>query len=167
MQTKNIEKQPFKGEINLSGVNIKWSSSKRLRQDETGDWDCVGGDSITISATKPVSAQEIRQALSRVDLLEKARKCESRLSCPYTDAQIAITGLDETGHLLVQIIRDGAPRGHGPAWNFANLIPEDYSSSGEIAMRSIAFIRDASRIISRSENVSVRDIETALFNLRP
>jgi hypothetical protein len=164
-----LEKQPkavpFRGQINLSGVIIKWSSSMRMSPDESGDWDSVGSDLITLSAPRPVSADEMRYAMSRVEVLEKARKCESRLHCPYTDAQIIVTGLDESGHLMVQVIRDGVPRGHDPAWSFSDLIPENYSKAGEAAMRSIGFIRDACKILSRSETVTLADMQVALHAL--
>jgi hypothetical protein len=164
-----LEKQPkavpFRGQITLSGVIIKWSSSLCMCADEAGDWDSVGSDLIMLSAPKPVSADEMRYAMSRVDLLEKARKCQSRLECPYTDAQIMVTGLDDSGHLMVQVIRDGVPRGHDPAWSFADLIPENYSNAGETAMRSIGFIRDACKIISRSETVTLADMQVALHAL--
>lgn len=157
----------FKGSVELDGVTITWSTSKRMVEDETGDWDQVGSDKITIATKSSVTASQMRQAMSRVDVLEKARACSSRLQCPHTDAYLSVTGLDDTGHLLVQVIRDGIPRGHGPAWNFANLRPEDYSNAGEVAMKSIAFVRDASKIISRSEGVSLREMEEQLFALRP
>jgi hypothetical protein len=164
-----LEKQPkavpFRGQINLSDVIIKWSSSLCMCADEAGDWDSVGSDLIMLSAPKPVSADEMRYAMSRVEVLEKARKCESRLHCPYTDAQIIVTGLDESGHLMVQVIRDGVPRGHDPAWSFSDLIPENYSKAGEAAMRSIGFIRDACKILSRSETVTLADMQVALHAL--
>jgi hypothetical protein len=169
---KTIDKQAptpvkFKGTVQLDGVTITWSTSKRSVQDETGDWDQVGSDKITIATTAPVTASQMRQAMSRVDVLEKARACSGRLLCPHTDAYLSVTGLDDTGHLLVQVIRDGVPRGHGPAWDFANLRPEDYSNAGEIAMKSIAFVRDAAKIISRSEGITRREMEDQLFALRP
>ena len=157
----------FKGTVELDEVTIAWSTSKRMVEDETGDWDQVGSDKITIATKAPVTAQQMRQAMSRVDVLEKARACSARMHCPHTDAYLTVTGLDDTGHLLVQVIRDNVPRGHGPAWNFANLRPEDYSNAGEIAMKSIAFFRDASKIISRSEGVLLRELEEKLFALHP
>lgn len=170
--TSSVPKMPtpkdpvkFKGSVDIEGITITWSTNKRMVQDQSGDWDLVGSDTITIATNAPVTASQMRQAMSRVDVLEKARACSARLDCPHTDAYLSVTGLDDTGHLLVQVIRDGIPRGHGPAWDFANLRPEDYSNSGEVAMKSIAFVRDASRIIGRSEGLTVAQLDEKLLAL--
>lgn len=164
---KNPNERKFEGALHLdSGVAIEWRTTKRHYRDETGDYEITGKDTITVAATAPVSAAEMREAMSIVETLEHARALSYRLHCPYTDAHFSVTGLDEAGQVTVQLHRDGIPRGHGAAADFALLRPEDYSEAGELAMQSVAFFRDVAKIICGA-GLTRKEMDDRLFALRP
>lgn len=149
MTTKAV---PFKDSVTLNGATIIWSTTRTMVTRDY-DTDLDGEDNIKIQAFRPVSLDEMNQVVHWAKQLAWAR-AHGDHTCPISDSWIRVTGIDDTGHILIQVYRGTEPKGHGPAWEFATMNPANYSDAGPEAMASVAWIVAVCLALSRSTSAT-------------
>ena len=147
--TVEIKEVPFRGSVIFQGVTIRWHSSRHYTQDPSGDWDEEGGDHIDFTANN-TSFDSMLLAVQVARRLVWART--RTYFCPGVNYGITAVGIDETGHVQVQVHRDGVYYAPMAAYQGNYSDPKDYSKSGINAMVAIHFLRDICTAISHAKS---------------
>jgi len=150
MKTKTSESKS-NSSIVIDGVTIKWNDSRYMpydHDDPTENYDLRGSFCVTLSMDN-VDLEGAKQAIAYTQRLHAIAQAGD-LFCPVPGSTHALKlkGLDGTGVPRWQIIADGRKCDIVSSTDLLMMDPSRYSKSGDIAMRTIAWMRAVGRITS-------------------
>lgn len=149
-QSKNTNRDK-RGSVVVDGVTITWADSRYMgsdHDDPTDDMDLRGEYRVKVTV-KDGDIVGIHHALGcakRLEMLSHA----ADLICPVPGSThvLKLAGLDDGGVPMWRVIVGDRVCDAIPAGDMAQMDPANYSNSGDVAMRTIAWMRAVGRITS-------------------
>jgi len=155
-----------RGSVVVDGVTITWDDGRYMAQDAddpSGDWDQRGAYQVKVSITDG-EIGDVNNAIAAAKRLKMLAQF-GPLICPVPGSThvLKLAGLDRCGCPRWRVIFGERECDAIPASQLAMMEPRLYANTGEVGMRTIAWMRQVGQTTSAwpSQDEAWRAIHTA------
>jgi len=153
MKQFGYAQQTRNGNSHSQTVRTVVKDTRRMVAAEPDDMEMRGDFTITITAQN-ASLDAIASAYLDARILKKVADLGDML-CPHSDSWLRPIGLDDLGDVMLQMYRGERKCDAAPVREMAHFDPANFTKAGEVAMRSIGWMRDVA--------IAIRSYRSALI----